>query len=64
MLQNKLPEALDNLMKSYILYIEMNSPYKADAEMFIAEIYKKLEATNQLDVFNKLAKKYHIQIKN
>lgn len=54
--------ALDNMMHAYILYKEQNSPYVHDAESNIALFYQELEAKGQLELFNRIAKKYDIKI--
>ncbi|MBL7558559.1 tetratricopeptide repeat protein [Olleya sp. YSTF-M6] len=61
-LDNDFENALDNMMQAYVLYIEMQSPYKNDAEKFIAILYQELENQGKQDVFNTIAKKYNIQI--
>ncbi|MBL4663695.1 MAG: tetratricopeptide repeat protein, partial [Flavobacteriaceae bacterium] len=54
--------ALDNMMKSYVLYNEIESPYARDAEANLSLFYKELKEKNQLDLFTRLAKKYKIEI--
>ncbi|WP_397364250.1 tetratricopeptide repeat protein [Olleya sp. R77988] len=53
---------LDNMMQAYILYINMNSPYKKDAEKYIVLLAKQLEESNKLDVLQRLSKKYKIEL--
>ncbi|PCJ97676.1 MAG: hypothetical protein COA50_04350 [Flavobacteriaceae bacterium] len=54
--------ALDNMMKAYLIYNEVKSPYAADAEKNLAMFYNELEEKNQLDLFFQIAKKYDIKI--
>ena len=61
-LKGDYENALDNMMKAYKLYKEQNSPYVHDAESNISMFYKDLEAKGQLDLFNRIAKKYDIKI--
>lgn len=55
-------KALDNMMQAYLLYKNQISPYLHDAESNITLIYQDLEAKGQLEIFNKIAKKYDIKI--
>ena len=64
LLQNNLEQGLDNMMKAYVLYIKINSPYKADAQKYIVQLYATLKEQNKLDIFNRLAEKNKIQIQN
>lgn len=61
-LEKNYEEGLDNMIQAYILYIEIDSPYKADAENNIAYMYQELKKENKLEIFNKLAKKYKLQV--
>ncbi len=61
-LKGDYENALDNMMRAYILYKEQDSPYVHDAESNIALFYRELEAKGQLEIFNKIAKKYDIKI--
>lgn len=61
-LKGDYENALDNMMHAYILYKEQNSPYVHDAESNIALFYKELDAKGQLEIFNRIAKKYDIKI--
>jgi len=54
--------ALDNVMKAYVMYNEVNSPYARDAENKLSELYHILKENNNLDLFLKMAKKHKIQI--
>jgi len=55
-------KGLDNLFKSYRIYSEQKSPYKADAEKMMGSFYQELKATGQLDLFNSIAKKNNINL--
>ncbi|QXP60707.1 tetratricopeptide repeat protein [Olleya sp. HaHaR_3_96] len=61
-LDSDFENALDNMMQAYLLYQEINSPYKKDAETFIAILYQELEKQGKTAAFNRIAKKYKIQI--
>lgn len=50
----------DAMMQAYLLYKEIDSPYVNDAVNVLSEIYAQMKADNQLEDFNKLAKKYNI----
>ena len=56
--------ALDNTMKAYNLYNEINSPYARDAEANLGLYYRELSKKNQLDLFKKMAKKHNIQVED
>lgn len=60
--QENYEEGLDNMIQAYLLYIELDSPYKIDAERNIAYMYQELEKQGRLEVFDKLAKKYKLQV--
>ena len=51
---------VDAMMQAYLLYKEANSPYVNDAVNVLSEMYGKMKAENQLEAFNKIAKKYNI----
>ncbi len=53
---------LDATMNAYILYKEIQSPYVRDAEANLSLYYGELKEKNKLDIWNKVAKKYNIQI--
>ncbi len=55
-------KALDNTMNAYILYNKVKSPYARDAERNLALFYNELKDQNNLELFNKMAKKYNIEI--
>ncbi|QNJ97450.1 tetratricopeptide repeat protein [Constantimarinum furrinae] len=60
--QEKLNDALDNMMKSFVLYNKENSPYARDAETNIRLYYVDFEKTGKLDDFKRIAEKYDIKI--
>lgn len=55
-------KALENTIKSYILYSNMNSPYKLDAEKHISIIYAEMEKQGKLDLFYQIAKENNLTI--
>ncbi|WP_299675249.1 tetratricopeptide repeat protein [uncultured Dokdonia sp.] len=54
--------ALDATMKAYIMYKEIESPYVRDAEANLSLYYKELKEKNKLEIWNKIAEEYNIQI--
>jgi len=54
--------ALENIFKAYFMYQELKSPYVRDAEQNIAFYYNELKEKNKSDIFEKVAKKYNVQI--
>lgn len=61
-LKGDYENALDNMMKAYLFYKDQNSPYVHDAESNISLFYRELEVKGQLELFNRIAKKYDIKI--
>ena len=55
-------KALDNAMKSFVMYKEIKSPYHQDAQTVIIILYKTMKEKDMLDTFEKLAKKYNINM--
>lgn len=55
-------EAVDNMMQAYRLYIEINSPYKQDAETNLKIMYRTLKEEGKLDIFKAAAKKNKINL--
>ena len=53
---------LEYMFQAYIIYKNTNSPYIHDSETLIGNYYNFLKEKNQIDLFNKVAKKYNIQI--
>ena len=56
------PNALEDTMKSYLMYNEVNSPYARDAEYNLVLFRDELKEKNQLGLFCETAKKYNIKI--
>lgn len=54
--------ALDVTMKAFILYKEIQSPYVRDAEANLSMYYRELKEKDKLEIWNKMVKKYKIQI--
>ena len=61
-IQGNYEEALDNTMKAYLMYNDIDSPYARDAEKNLALYYQTLQQENKLDIWNKIADKYNIKI--
>ncbi|MDI1254807.1 MAG: tetratricopeptide repeat protein [Flavobacterium sp.] len=61
-LDGQYEKGVDNICQAYMLYKKTNSPYIHDAEANIAGFYNDLKEKNQLEIFNKVAKKYNINI--
>ena len=55
-------KALENTMRSYILYNKIKSPYARDAERNLGIFYRELKEKGQLELFKRIAKKYKINI--
>ncbi|WP_420571319.1 tetratricopeptide repeat protein [Kordia sp.] len=55
-------KSLDNVMKSFIMYKEINSPYHKDAQSIIVMLYDIMKKENMMDTFQKIAKKHNINI--
>lgn len=55
-------KGLDYMFQAYLIYKKTNSPYIHDSETLIANYYKFLKENNQIDLFNKVAAKYNIQM--
>jgi len=55
-------KALDNAMKSFIMYKELESPYHQDAQNVIIILYKTMKENDMMDTFKKMAKKYGINM--
>lgn len=62
-LMNELPKGLDNLCKAYNLYIEMESPYRADAEKMISLIFHEMKEKGMEKKFDEILEKNHINAK-
>lgn len=56
-------KGLDNIFQAFLIYKKTNSPYVHDAESNISAFYNDLKEKQKLDIFNKVAKKYNIEIK-
>ncbi|MCF6223653.1 MAG: tetratricopeptide repeat protein [Flavobacteriaceae bacterium] len=61
---NQQEAGLDNLIHAYTIYAKQNSPYRADAAKKIGYMYNDLKNQNKMEVFNKVASKYNLQIQN
>lgn len=57
---DKMEQATENMMNAYVKYNNINSPYARDAEQTLSVFYQKLKETDQLEIFERLAKKYDI----
>ena len=55
-------KGLDYMFKAYLIYKKTNSPYIQDSETLIGNYYKSLKENNKIDLFNKVAAKYNIQM--
>ncbi len=55
-------KGLDYMFQAYLIYKKTNSPYIHDSETLIGNYYTFLKENNQLDLFNKVATKYNINI--
>ncbi|HXP52301.1 MAG TPA: tetratricopeptide repeat protein, partial [Bacteroidia bacterium] len=59
-----LEKGLDNMCKAYVLYNQMGSPYRSDAEKAIAYIYAEMKKQNKGDKFNEILKANNITTTN
>jgi hypothetical protein len=50
------------MFQAYLIYKKTNSPYIHDSETLISNYYNFLKQNNQIDLFNKVATKYNINI--
>jgi tetratricopeptide (TPR) repeat protein len=57
---NDYEKGLDNMCKAYNLYIELKSPYRADAEQMINIIYTEMKKQGKEKEFNKILKANNI----
>jgi tetratricopeptide (TPR) repeat protein len=55
-------KGLDYMFQAYLIYKKTNSPYIHDSETLISNYYNFLKQNNQIDLFNKVATKYNINI--
>lgn len=53
-------KGLDNLCKAYILYLELKSPYRTDAETMISQIYAAMKKEGKTERFNEILTKYNM----
>ena len=56
-------KGLDNICKAYNLYIAQKSPYRADAEKMIGQIYGDMKKQGKEDKFNEILKQNNISTK-
>lgn len=61
-LEKDYEPALDNMIKAYLLYQKMESPYSIDAQKHVGFIYQALKKADNLALFNKIAKKYNLNV--
>lgn len=55
-LKGDVEKALDNMCKAYNAYVEINSPYRVDAENNISIYFKKMKAAGNEELFYKILK--------
>lgn len=53
-------KGLDYMCKAYSLYVELKSPYRADAEKIINRIYGEMKKARKEEAFNKILKVHNI----
>ena len=53
-------KALENLCQAYVLYIEMKSPYRSDAEKLIQIVYSEMKKQGKEATFNEILNKHGI----
>lgn len=59
-LQEELEKALDNICIAYVLYVKLNSPYRADAENILSYLYGQMKAQGKEDRFDEILDSHHI----
>lgn len=62
MFEDDYEPALDNMIKAYMLYVEMESPYNIDAQKHIVMIYNSMEENGTIEKFYEIAKKHNLTI--
>ncbi len=60
-LQGNYEKALDNICKSYNIYLETQSPLRSDAEQLINNLYHSMKENGQENKFNTILKKHKIR---
>ena len=53
-------KSLRSMCKAYVLYVKLNSPFRADAEKIIGYNYTKLKEQNKVALFNEILKEFKI----
>lgn len=53
-------KALDNLCQAYLIYIEIKSPYRSDAEKLIQLVYSEMKKQGKEATFNAILEKHNI----
>jgi tetratricopeptide (TPR) repeat protein len=59
---DKYEEALDNIFIAHKLYANAQSPYLKDSNTLVTYIYQQMKEKNMLEIFNRKAKQYNINI--
>lgn len=59
-LKNELEKGLHEMCIAYNLYIELNSPYRTDAEKVISYIYGLMVKQGNEELFHQILKEHHI----
>nr|WP_321234025.1 tetratricopeptide repeat protein [uncultured Psychroserpens sp.] len=60
--QKNYEPALENMIKAYYFYLDMDSPYNIDAQKHIGFIYTEMKELGQLEAFNRIAKENKLQV--
>ncbi len=61
LMEGKLEKALDYICESYLIYVELKSPYRTDAESLINLIYQEMTKQGKEKQFNAILDKHKIQ---
>lgn len=61
-LEKDYEPALDNMIRAYIIYSQIKSPYYLDAQKHIGMMYGELEKQGKLEVFKRMAKKHKLEV--
>ena len=60
--QKSFEPALENMIKAYFLYVEMDSPYNIDAQKHIGFIYQEMRSLGQLEAFKRITKENNLEV--
>lgn len=59
-----LEAAADNIATAFRMYVETNSPYRADAEQIVGIIFRAMKAEGNEEKFYEIFEKHNIELRN